>query len=419
MGGIITRVCNAIKKSLMMIILLDISICNASITGQGSLSAGLSADNKEIYKGVAIDYGLQSDSYMQIWSVTLNYDYSDAENRPSTTAGHQYLYNTSAISSGFDHEVKTPTPYIVWSTGADYRQSGELDAQGKRRYNWSSFTGPAFNKNIRQDISLGLNVIQGLQFVNNQYASNVTWDMQLTKRFSEVVLLDAKVEQECWDYKSDLIGDTCRDSYELEYNSTGSSTDLRISLGQTIMNEQVELLYGIELAYHPSSISRISIRSQKRNRSFQDIVETTDNSGVDSSLETSINIHSVSYSRQFSRISFNADLKKTIYEVGQSDSNIDGDSNSTGNTEELERSMSASYLLGSKICPSCSVEYQYRKSQQVLNNWVSRMLGIKYPLKKNWNGLLSLRQTIQDTGESFTSINFQLNYDGKPALVGR
>ncbi len=416
-GGKTIRTNSFIKNALMIVFLLDISICNASTTGQAKLTAGLSADNKDVYKGIAIDYSLQSDSHIQSWSTTFNYDYSDAENRPSAISGHQYLYSTSAISAGFSHEIKTRTPFVVWNTGGDYRQSGEVDISGNRRYNWSSFTGPRFNKNIRQDISVGINIIQGLQFVNDEYAYNTTWDMQLTKRFTGMVSLGAQVQQECWEYDETLLEDNCRDSYNLVYSAIGSSSDLRISLGQTLMNDQAEMLYGIGLTYQLNSINSLSISSERRNRTFKDIVVSIDNSAIASTIGTSVNIHTVSYSRQVKRILFSADITKTIYKDDESNSNTD--INMNGNTEEQERSVSASYLFSNKICLYCSLEYQYIKSQQVINNWTSWNLGIKYPFKKNMNGLLSLRQTTQDTGENITSINLQLNYDGKTALVGR
>ena len=417
MAGNTVRTSNLIRSALTIVLLIQISLSSASTTGQANLTVGLSADNKDVYKGMAIDYSVQSNSHIQAWSAMLNYDYSDAKNRPSAINGHQYLYSSNAINAGFAHEIKTPTPFVVWNTGGDYSQSGEEDINGRRSYNWSSFTGPNFNKNIRSDVALNLSFDKGLQFVNNEYIHNISSVMQLTKRLTGMASVEFQFQQECRDYRAVLPEDTCRDSYNLVYNSTGPSTDLRISMGQTIMNNQAELLYGVGFSYQLNSSSRFSVSSERRSITIKDIVVFLDNSVISSSPETSVSTHTMSYSRQFKRISFDAGITKTTYEDREINSNTDQNINES--IEEQDRSVSASYLFSNKICLGCSLEYQCRKSQQENNNWASWMLGIKYPLKQNVNGLISLRQTTQEAGESVTSINLQLNYDGRPALIGR
>ena len=58
MAGNTVRTSNLIRSALTIVLLIQISLSSASTTGQANLTVGLSADNKDVYKGMAIDYSV-------------------------------------------------------------------------------------------------------------------------------------------------------------------------------------------------------------------------------------------------------------------------------------------------------------------------------------------------------------------------
>jgi len=395
--------CLFLFLSFITIIVCSVSVCRASTTGQGDLSVGISVDNHKAYKGLDLDYNIQGDAYMQKWMAAINVDYSDAKNRPSAISGHQYLYDSSAISTEFSHQLESPSPYITWQTIGNYTQSGESGLLGKRLYNWRALTGPSFNKIIRQDIVVVLDLTQGLEYLDGQDARTTMWSAELQKKFGNSRALSTRYQKECWKYKYLVLEDSCRNVYEIKYASMGASTEFNINVGQASIRNESTLLYGVGMIYSPNSINRLEIYSEKRNRRFIDVVASLEGGVMNASSESVVVEHSLNYRRQFKRFSMSAGIKKTTY------------------AEEIrtdkDRFIDASYLLGSKACPSCSIEAEYVNSQKELDNWNTWMFGVKYPLKQHWDGLLSLRRSSQVNGENIISINMQLNYTGKAALV--
>lgn len=383
-----------------------IGIANAATLGTGELTIGSSLDNEESYQGFTAGYNIESETAIQRWQASGSFEYSSAKNRPSALNGHQYLYDKNAASGSVDHLLKTPSPYFSVISGAEYKQTGEVDVSGDRLYDWSGYTGPSFSKYIRQDIKLLLNANFGRQFINDYHSENQYWDIRLNKNFNRMSNLELVYSEDCWDYKDDQVTDNCQVLVEGVYSVKTASTVVNISYGESRIDNTNEEIYGMDVNYKLSQTDSLILSSQRETSNLKNILEIKDN--IDLNLpNTKIIRNAVTYNRKFQRFSAVLELNETEYET------------EALTILEKEKYAFGSYLLGSNQCPICSVEIEFLENEKVVDSWKTWSVGLRYPLKRHWNTFISMQKTTQNSGDELTSLNFQLNYDGSPRLLGR
>ena len=392
---------------ILVTCIFSFSMCHGSIRGQANITMGLSADNNDVHEGFSADYSAQNESHLQSWQSKVNLDYSSAINRPSAINGHQFLYSSNAFGGNFNHILKPPTPFMTWNSGADYRETGELNIAGTRSYSWSSFTGPTFKKRIRSDMYLELSIRQGRQKINGNDSDDKYWNARIIKKINSTNDIETSVEENCFDYKSQTIRDGCIDTIEVTYSSYMASTTLSINAGHSISGGGEENIYGLKIDYLINKTDKIALSSNKKQANLQHVLDAFDSDSVHITPETILVSHSLLYERKFKRLSTAIEYEKS--KLKRDDARVD----------ESQSSFLSNYLLGSNSCPTCSLQLQYHKTKKVNDGWVSWQIGIKYPLKRHWNALFSVMETRQDLGRSALSFNVQLNYEGKSALIGR
>ena len=395
------------RLSVFLVCLLCASLCHATINGQGNMTVGLSVDDKDVHEGLSLDYIAQSDSPLQAWNTNVSLDYSTAKNRPSAINGHEYLYGDSSINTGIDHIFKTALPHLVWSSEVSYSQEGDRNADGSVNYRWNTLSGPVLNKKIRSDIELVLNVKKGREYSNERYRSDSYRDLRLLKKFGHTSTLESSLEQNCWNYQSAEITDGCQDSVDISYSYRTARSVQSVTFGVLKTDETKEVTYGFNITYNLNRTDTIAINIEKERSDLSETMQLVDGRVVNIFPETVIKRHSLAYNRQFKRSTLAINHSQIKYEED------------SGEQLEKESSLLSSYLLGSRSCPTCSIEFQYLKNERTINGWTTTSLGIRYPLKRYWNALISLRRTAQDTGARVMSLNLQLSYDGRSTLISR
>ena len=371
------------------------------------MTIGLSVDDESVHEGFSLDYIAQADSPLQAWSTNVSLDYSTAEDRPSAINGHEYLYDGGSVNTGIDHILKTSWPHLVWSSGANYSQEAEKNTDGTVDDRWSLLSGPSINKKIRADIELVFNAKEGREYSNERYRSDAYWDVRILKKIGLASIFETSLEQNCWSYQSGDIEDGCQDSADMSYSYRTARAVQVVKLGVSKVDEIEELTYGFNITYNLNRTDTLQINIERERSNLNETMQTLDGSAVNILPETVITRHSLAYNRRFKRLALALGHSQVRY--------------GENNAEQLEKTSSIlfNYFLGSRSCPSCSIEFQYSKNERFINGWNASSLGIRYPLKRHWSALISLRRTAQDTGTKIVSLNLQLNYDGKSTLISR
>jgi hypothetical protein len=394
-----------IRLLMLVIFTLSFNVSYSSVKGLANVSVGFSMDDDDLSNGIVADYAVSNDSYFQSWDGEVNLAYSSAKNRPSAINGHQYLYENSALGGTFSHLLKSASPFINFNSGADYKQSGEVDAEGRSNSSWNTFTGPTLNKYIRSDILLELNFRQGRQKINDIKSTDTYWDARVHKKIDSTTDIEGNFQNNCWYYKSDSALDNCKKTVEVVYNTSAASTNVNVYIGQVIIDESEQSIYGIKIKYIFNKINSVSLNSSKQQTNFTDALELTEGAINQVSPEAIITNNSVLYERNFKRLSMKIEYDESKLR------------NNELHSKEGKSSFFASYLLGSNRCNSCSLQFEYLKKNKINEGWVTWEAGLKYPLKRHWNTNISIRSTKQNLGEDALSFNIQLNYNGKSALV--
>lgn len=112
-----------------IIIIMYSSVALSATKGAANMTAGVSSDNGNTYKGLTADYKVESENSFQAFNTSIDLEYSSAKNRPSVINGHQYLYSNTVINSNGYHLLKLPSPFLVVESGITYKQTGEVDSE--------------------------------------------------------------------------------------------------------------------------------------------------------------------------------------------------------------------------------------------------------------------------------------------------
>ncbi len=379
------------------------SVAFSATKGDANMTAGVSSDNGNIYKGLTADYKVESEGAFQTFNSSIDLEYSSAKNRPSVINGHQYLYSNTIFNSNTYHLLKLPTPFIVVESGIAYKQTGEVDLDGNKQFGWSAYVGPTFKRKIRSDIDLKIGISIGQQVINKTETRDQNSFVSLKKYFSHTASLLLAYQNECVDFEDKSKKEACNRLQQLTYMNKTSKTAYMITLGQSTSESDVENVYQVQYQYKTNLTDSILIKSGLEKITPRVALALLDDASSLTDVST-LETQSLVYDKKLTRFSMSVSAERKKYPLLK---------------EELEYQLSAGYLLGINHCYSCSVIYEYQKNVKPVSNWASWMVGVTYPIKRHWNTLFSIRETTQEVGEKFHSLNFQLTYDGSAKILSR
>lgn len=391
-------------KAAVLLFLVISDAAFASISGQGKASGGLSYDNTSFNSGLDASYTFIGRSLYQNYAGDLKVEEVANDDQVSPIIGHSYLYGGDSRAATLSHRISTEDPYFFFNTDGQYTENGDIALSDNTT--WVIRTGPQYIRKIRSDITLDAQYFYYKQDTNGYLSQQDDSSIAIRKAIKGGTLLSVEYLYSCINYANEEIIDFCKDKYSIGIAVDYADYKYDVEITEVVKADNKNVVYETNYSYFLNSANNILIGYKKEdtNIPLRVLLVTDELSTTDSIITTS---KTLKYTYSYRRLKFGADYAAVKYEVAditRSESTFKSD---------------AEYLTSGALCQSCYVVASYSQSQNEIMDWHSFSMGINIPFKREWSRSFFLRRTMHEDGESITSINFLLNYDGQAKVLSR
>lgn len=392
------------SKVAVLLMLVVSGAAFASISGQGKASGGISYDNTDLNTGIEGSYTFLGRSLYQNYAGGIRFEEVANDDQVSPIMGHSYLYGGDSRAATLMHQFTTEDPYFFYNTDGQYTENGDVALSDNT--SWVFRTGPQYVRKIRSDITVDAQYFYYKQDTNGYLSQQNDSLIAIRKAIKGGTDLSLEYLYSCINYADQEVIDYCKDRYTLGLSVDYADYKYEARVTEVVKGDNENIVYELSYSYFLNSANNVLLGYKKEdtNIPLQVLMITDDLSASDSVITTNSNFK---YTYSYRRLKFSADyasIKYSALGVTKSETTLKSD---------------AEYLTSGALCQSCYVVAGYSQSQNEIMNWYSYSAGINIPFKREWSRSLLLRRTVHEDGESITSINFLLNYDGQAKVLSR
>jgi hypothetical protein len=388
-----------------MLLILSITFKSfGAIVGSGRGSVGTSLDQDDVNTGLEGAYMADVKTRAHELNGLFNFEKVFDDGRATTVSGHSYQYNSAYVNAVIDHKYNTASPYLKWINRAQYNY--DADSISSEPRSWTLLTGPQYIKRIRPDITLDIQLSKARQ-EDNQYLSDENSGVfRLSRSLNSQMIIAGEFERYCTDYSDKEIIDSCSNETSAEVSVKSGIANYRLRIGRFEVHNKSYPTYQFDYDYKPNTSDIYSLGYAKSNNSIRSTV-LTDDSNLLPDPATFTTSLTGRYLHDFKRVRILLEMKKSETE------------NETDLVQEAQYSAQADYRLSSDKCRACLIHLSYDRDNNEISNWQSTSFGIDIPWIKNFYNQFSIRYTSNDNSESFYSLDWVINYNGRPSILSR
>lgn len=391
----------------MIYILLLLSITlksNAAIVGHGRGSVGVSLDQDDISAGMEGSYSASVKTRSFDANSSLSFEKVFDDSRSAPGLGHSYEYNSAYINSEIDHKYKLASPNLSWASTTKYNY--DADEINSEPQSWALLTGPKYSKYIRSDIELGIELQKARELDSLYLRDEMSGAIRLSKSINARMVFKGEIERYCTEYNNNEIVDSCSNEASGEMSVRLGVADYRIRFGRLTTQNKIYPTYEADYNYSLNTSNIFSLRFSKKNNTIRNNVLTKaiDTLPAPATFSTTL-IGSYLY---------NYKQMKLLMETNSSEMKTD-----TQLIQEQRYSIRVDYRLINNICKACFLNFIFDRNNNEVSSWQSTSLGIDVPWIRALYNRLAIKYTNSDSGESYYSLVFIINYNGRSSILLR
>jgi len=390
-------------KYLIFITLLVVHVtCLGRVLGDGEWTVGVSQHGKDTEIGAGLQYDFSHDSTYQLTRLNLSSEQSSSSDRSTNVNTHSRIYEIDKSSASLNHSLFFNSS-INWQTYGNYDRSF-LARTDSSNESWNFRTGPALYRKIRQDLTISGEVVSGRMKANNIESEIGRISLSGIKILPSYNEIGLSGERYCTDYDNEQYIDSCLDRVVAQYTIKGRNHVIDFTLGETIVDDTSEEVYGLSYRYNFSNTDRFNISYVKERTNLSTGIATIDTILADPSV-TSKEEGKIGLQKSFKRLDLSGDVSRTVYE------------NDQGTFTDKSAGVHLRYSLRSNMCGSCSLIYYQRKNELVNTSYEEQFFGVDFPVRPKLMGMLNIRRTKDLVVGEYYSLNFQIRYSSDRILV--
>jgi hypothetical protein len=393
------------------------NICNAYISGVGSVELGLSAEKQKTTMGMIGDYALTSTG--SNLSSNINSEFKlganlgvDSNDKSTTESNYQYDESLLGVRGEFDYQfdhrsVRWHNNFETEIAFSDENDQVNFDIDHEKK-GWSVTTGPSLIIGKRSNLGLEAEILMSYQSALDTKTSENISNFTLSKSFSPRTLVEANGKNVCTrNLKNESQEqENCRKEYNIMWQKIGQYSEVSLSRGISNIDTRDIELYSISFRYDLNSYSNLSLFN---SRSIDTIAEQ-ENIILETITAVSLRVINTR------SINFSLGLGRSKVDLGFIDQAIDDDLSLTKSSIASAR---ITYPIEFRLCSLCNLNAVYKHSNfnQDRIQKVTTISVIKYNTRQLSTAIKVSRSIVENEFEVW-SLNLSISYNGLLEKVG-
>ncbi|MFT7110193.1 MAG: hypothetical protein ACI843_001861 [Psychrobacter glaciei] len=392
------------------------NICNAYMSGVGSVELGLSAENEKTTMGMIGDYALTSIG--SNLSSNINSEFKlgadlgvDSNNKSTTESNYPYDKSLIGISGEFDYQFdhRSVRWHNNFETEIVFREENDqvtLDIDHEK--SWSVTTGPSLMIGKRSNLQLEAEILTSYQSALGTKTSENISNLTMLKSLSPRTLVEVNGKNVCIRNLENESPEpeNCRKEYNVMWQKISQHSELSLLRGISNIDTRDIQLYSISFRYDMNSYLNLSLRN---SRSIDTIAEQ-ENIILETITAVSLRVINTR------SINFSLDLGRSKVDLGYIDQAIDDELSLTKSSITSAR---IAYPIEFKLCSLCNLNaaYEHSNFNQVKIQKLTTLSVIKYNTRQ-LSTAIKVSQSIVENEFEVWSLNLSISYNGLLEKVG-